>query len=896
MGIFDRYAPFVQDFIYEHEWESLRAIQVAAADAIFNTDDNVLLTASTASGKTEAAFFPILTEFWEDPPRSVGALYIGPLKALINDQFARLEDLCAEADIPVWHWHGDVSQSHKAKLLKKPSGILQITPESLEALLLHKHAAVSRLFGDLRYVVIDEVHSLLRGDRGGQTLCLIERLSRMAGVNPRRIGLSATVGEPELVGAFLSAGTGRSTVIPQVKAPGRTWRLSMEHFYITGPQATETGSEPGGAGGSRSSDVSAGSPRRLGDAAAIHVVAEKASAADGHAAAVDASAVLVGTPVSADASASAGAPALDAPTDVAPALADPGIGYIFEHTRGKKCLVFVNSREEAEAMCTTLRQYCEAQGEPDRFLIHHGNLSAAYRETAEAAMKDDEQFQTTVTTATLELGIDIGRLERAFQIDAPFTVSAFLQRMGRTGRRGEPQEMWFVMREEQPEPRAMLPETIPWKLLQGIALVQLYVEERWVEPPRLDRLPFSLLLHQTLATLASEGEMSAARLAERVLTLTYFHRVTLDDYRVLLLHLIETDLIERTEGGGLIVGLAGERIVNSFKFYAVFQENEEYTVRSESQEIGTIVALPPAGEKIAIAGHVWVVDEVDHKRHLVYCTQVKGKVPAYFGDCPGDINTRVLERMRRVLEERCGYPYLMRNACARLKQARRVAAAGGVAEQPLVNLGGDMWCLFPWLGTYAFLALERMLKIKAAPVLGLKGIDASRPYFIQFRMPCMPKGAHDAEAAGTAEDAIVPGGKSLHRHAGSADNTGVGIDRAGVAPGVGTNRTDAACGVDADRADAACGVGDPSAGAGVAEAAARFFSEMARIAAEDFDPMELLYPGEVPLFEKYDGLLPAELVRRGFAYGVLDVEGAKARIRSWDEARVLPRTSQPLVG
>ena len=181
MGIFERYAPFVQNFIYRNRWESLRAIQVAAGDAVFNTDENVLLSASTASGKTEAAFFPILTLFSEDPPRSVGAIYIGPLKALINDQFSRLNDLCAEADIPVWHWHGDVAQSHKNKLLKHPSGILQITPESLEALLLHKHMDIVRLFGDLRFVVLDEVHALMRGDRGGQTLCLIERLSRLAG-------------------------------------------------------------------------------------------------------------------------------------------------------------------------------------------------------------------------------------------------------------------------------------------------------------------------------------------------------------------------------------------------------------------------------------------------------------------------------------------------------------------------------------------------------------------------------------------------------------------------------------------------------------------------------------------------------------------------------------------
>ena len=149
------------------------------------------------------------------------------------------------------------------------------------------------------------------------------------------------------------------------------------------------------------------------------------------------------------------------PTDTAPDNADPGMGYIFEHTRGRKCLVFANSREEAEAVCSMLRSYCESRHEPDRFLIHHGNLSASLRETAEELMRDEEQAQTTVTTSTLELGIDIGRLERAFQIDAPFTVSSFLQRMGRTGRRDLPPEMWFVMREEEPEPRTMMPETIP---------------------------------------------------------------------------------------------------------------------------------------------------------------------------------------------------------------------------------------------------------------------------------------------------------------------------------------------------------------------------------------------------------------------------------------------------
>lgn len=740
MGIFDRYAPFVRDYIYRNRWDNLRAIQVAAANAIFNSEDHVLLSASTASGKTEAAFFPIITLFSEKPPNSVGCLYIGPLKALINDQFQRLRNLCDEAGLPVWHWHGDVARDHKSRLMERPSGILQITPESLEAILLHKHMAVPKMFGDLRFVVIDEIHSLLRGDRGGQTLCLIERLSRIAGVSPRRIGLSATIGDPEKTGQFLASGTGKRTIIPKIESKGGKWRISMEHFYASSSQA-----------GDDRDDIQA-------------------------------------------------KPELGAKTDQAPKDADPGLGYIFEHTRGKKCLVFANSREEAEAVTSTLRQYCEIQHEPDRFLIHHGNLSASHRETAEAVMKDDSKAMSTVTTSTLELGIDIGRLERAFQIDAPWTVSSFLQRMGRTGRRDLPPEMWFVMREDVPEPRAMLPETMPWKLLQGIAIVQLYLEERWVEPPVLDRLPYSLCYHQTMATLASDGEMSPRVLAERVLGLSYFHRISQDDYRTLLRYLLERDHIQRTEEGGLIIGLAGEKIINSYKFYGVFKENEEYSVRNDTQELGTIVSPPPIGEKLAIAGYVWRVLDIDHKRHVVYCERVRGKIPAYFGLCAGDIHTKILTRMRGVLNENCQYPYLMKNAIARLETARDAAMRGGITKSPLINLGGNMWCLVPWLGTYPFITLERVLKIKCAERLRLRNLESARPFYMQFNM--------DAE-----QD--------------------------------------------------------------------EFFETLASELAKSINPLELVYPKELPLFNKYDEYLPPELVVKGFAHGVLDLDTVRESTAGW---------------
>ncbi|MBO7407745.1 MAG: ATP-dependent helicase, partial [Clostridia bacterium] len=519
------------------------------------------------------------------------------------------------------------------------------------------------------------------------------------------------------------------------------WRLGMEHFYNTAPQADED-----------KGDISGILPP-------------------------------------------------EAATDSAPPAADPGIGYIFEHTKGKKCLIFTNSREECESVCQSLRQYCEVNHEPDRFLIHHGNLSASYRESAEDEMKDDESLMSVCATATLELGIDIGRLERAFQIDAPFTVSGFLQRMGRTGRRGDPSEMWFVMREEHQEARALLPATVPWYLIQGIALVQLYIEERFVEPPRTDRLPYSLLYHQTMSTLASCGEMTAGELASRVLTLNCFKRITQEDYRLLLRHLIEIDHIQRTENGGLIVGLAGERVVSDHRFYAVFQDNVEYTVHSGSEQLGTIVKPPPVGDKIAIAGRVWVVEEVDHKRREVYCTLVRGNIPAYFGDVAGDIHTRILERMFGVLQEDRQYPYLMRHAACRLAEARDLFGKSGMAEKPLIHLGGKMWALFPWLGSYAFLALERFLKQRCGKRLGLKGLTSGRPYYMQFTMQ-------------------------------------------------------------ADEAE--------------------FYRVVCDEAVQEWDPLELVYPKEVPVFEKYDEFVPPELVRKGFALGVLDVEGMNQRVRAWE--------------
>ncbi|MBQ2277615.1 MAG: DEAD/DEAH box helicase [Clostridia bacterium] len=666
MSIFEQYSPFIREFIYTHGWESLSPVQVSAAELIFGSDHNLLLPSQTASGKTEAAFFPILSEFYDDMPASIGAIYIAPLKSLINDQFGRISELCDETGIPVYHWHGDVAQSHKTKALKDPRGILQITPESLECMLMTRSSDLIRLFGDLRYVVIDEIHTLTGCDRGNQIICQLARLRAKTGTSPRRIGLSATLGDMSRAAQWLGAGSGRDTVIPDIPPAKIRWRLGMEHFYINGPDVADL---PTPEGNRRNEEISM----------------------------------------------------------------DPGYEYIYESTKDKKAIVFSNSREETEYICATLREIAEYRREPDVFLIHHGFLSASIREEAEMKMKNDEMKAVACATVTLELGIDIGRLERVIQQGSPNTVSSFLQRLGRSGRRGDPPEMMMVFREETALPNTPLPQLIPWNLLQAIAIVQLYIEERFIEPPFIRNCPFSLLFQQTLSVVAANGAITAKELAARILSLPPFSQIEEQDYKLLLLSMINNDWLEMTDERELIVGLRGEKLTNSFKFYAVFKDSEDYTVRCESDEIGVITTPPPVGDRFALAGRVWEVEELDLPRHLIYVKRVSGKMEISWPGDYGEIHTRILERMLQVLREDTEYPYLREGALQRLRVARAVARNTGITTNCILPLGGYTWVLFPWLGTRSFRTLRRYL-VRNAGRFKLTGMEFEGCYYMTFKL------------------------------------------------------------------------------------------------------------------------------------------------------------------
>jgi ATP-dependent Lhr-like helicase len=192
---FQRLHPIIQEELYRMKWMALRPIQVDAIHAVLGTDAHLIISAMTAGGKTEAAFLPILSDIVEDYSSSVRALYVGPLKALINDQFRRLEELCEHAEIPVYKWHGDVGQSKKHAVLKAPGGVLLITPESIESIFINHPDKLDKLFSHLTYIVIDELHAFLGTERGAQLRSLLARLEQRTSSNLRIIGLSATIGD-----------------------------------------------------------------------------------------------------------------------------------------------------------------------------------------------------------------------------------------------------------------------------------------------------------------------------------------------------------------------------------------------------------------------------------------------------------------------------------------------------------------------------------------------------------------------------------------------------------------------------------------------------------------------------------------------------------------------------
>ena len=673
IDVFGNYAPYIQEFIYNNNWQELRSVQVEAAKAVFSTDNNILICSKTASGKTEAAFFPVLSILDSIQSNSFGAIYLAPLKTLINDQFQRIGMILSESNTPVFHWHGDVSASHKKSALKNPCGILQITPESLEGLMLNHNNRIYTMFRDLRFVIIDEIHFMTGTDRGNQVRCILERMALIIKKDPRRIGLSATIGDPQTSAKWLGENTGRDTEVIFINDEKAKIKLACEHFF-TEDAKTHTVAENK-------------MYENYGDKYSYFLFSDEANR------------------------------------------------FVYECAKRKhKSLLFLNTREEAEYLTATLRMIANERCDRDIFCIHHGNISKQLREETEADMKDNSRQTATCATVTMELGIDIGDLERVIHLGAPNSVSSFLQRLGRSGRRNNKPEMMIVINEDIVSPNALLPHTIPWDLLKSIAVIQLYLEEQWIEPPVIKKMPFSLLFHQILCTLAASYEFRPGVLKNIILSLSPFSNINSEDYDRLLLHMQNTKMIQSTDERTLIVGVEGEKIINSYKFLATFKDYDEYKVMHGNAVIGTLTSETPVGYVFTLAGFTWVVTDVLSDRKLLLVEKIEGCRAFPWPGSYRDIHIKIVQKIRDILLDDTIYQYLLPRAAERLAQVREIAKSSGMLNEPVVHLGGTMWCLFPWLGTKSNWTLRRFIRSRCIKKFNLTEIEYGDWFYIRLNI------------------------------------------------------------------------------------------------------------------------------------------------------------------
>ena len=622
-------------------WTKLRALQVESIGHVLQTSEDLLICAATASGKTEAAFLPILSTIADEPTGSVRAMYVGPLKALINDQFARVGELCEYLEVPVHGWHGDVAASKKAKLVQNPSGVLLITPESLESLFVNRSEYLPALFGGLRFVVIDELHSFLDNERGLHLQSLLARVQRVCGAAAsfRRIGLSATVGDMAIAQQYLNPDRPTSVRVLDDSSAEKELKLRIYGYRSLGDDSEEMDRDD----------------------------AEEPAAGD------------------------------ITPGDDALRMAHD----IVKHCSGAANLIFANSKGDVEECADLCKEIAERERVVADFLVHHGSLSAVIREDTEATMKSGASA-TTFCTSSLEMGIDIGSVKMVGQISPPWSVASLKQRVGRSGRKeGEPRILRMYVRCREPDTNSDLFDRLHLHLVHAVAVTELMLGG-WVEPPSLPRCDLSTLSQQVISVVAQTGGTRADRLYEQLCVAGPFRDVDKPLFALLLRCLARADVIEQmSEGGGgdLILGLHGEQIRRDRGFYAVFPTPRQYAVLHDGRSIGTLECAPEKDEHLLFAGRRWQVADVDRERLELHVVPARGWKRPKFSSASGSIHPRIREKMREILSGPAELAYLDAEARKLLDEARETATSSGICVHALISLGPRRTALMTWTGT-----------------------------------------------------------------------------------------------------------------------------------------------------------------------------------------------------
>jgi ATP-dependent Lhr-like helicase len=639
-------------------WTNLRPLQEQSIRAILQGDSDLILAARTASGKTEAAFLPILSRICDQPLGSIRAIYVGPLKALINDQFRRLEELCEYAEIPVHKWHGDVSGSKKHKVFDRPGGVLLITPESLESLFVNRNSRLAQAFHSLSFVVIDELHSLLGTERGSQLRSQLFRLGRYTPSKFRIVGLSATIGDLPAAARWMRPDNPAQVQILKDDSNSKTVRYRI-HSYL-------------------------------------EILRQR-------------------------------------PDSEIPEAEWPASLFkdIYEGLRGSKNLVFANSKSIVEELTDRLNELGRQHGTGEEFLIHHGSLSREIREDTERLMQESRPY-TTVCTSTLELGIDIGNVTSVGQVGPCHSVSSLVQRLGRSGRRDdEAHQMRVFIVAQKTDERSPLVNRLHPPLLQAIAMTEL-LQERWVESPDITPFDLSTLLQQTLSYITETGGTTAATLFDTLISKGAFRFIAAQQFATFLRGLHQHDLIEQHPDGTLILGLAGERLVRNYEFYAAFEASPEYRIIAGDRVIGKLPKdqIPPVSDHLLLAGKRWQVMSVDHDRAEALVRPAAGRKPPGFTGGDREIAPEIRRKMQAILRQQSMPAYIDSLSAQLLTSARIEATTSGLTERDIVRTSEGHLLWFPWTGSRAIRTMVLLLEYANVAC----DIDKSE-LSIEFRKP-----------------------------------------------------------------------------------------------------------------------------------------------------------------
>ncbi len=580
---FQRFAPRLQEAIVARlGWASLRPVQEQAAHALLDGDNAVIL-APTAGGKTEASFFPFLSQAVESEPGGLAYLYLAPIKALLNNQAERLGGYAEMVGLRRFLWHGDIAEAQRRTFLADPATFLMTTPESLEVMLLSSRVAHAKLFAGLRGVIIDEVHALAGSDRGAHLLSVLERIAVHSRRDVQRVGLSATVGNPNDILSWLQGTSNRAGQV------------------IDPPQ------EP--------------SPKDL------RIQLCESTAALAHAAS--------------------------------------------RRGKGAKSLFFCQSRALTETVAERMR------GCGTEVFVHHSSVSTEERRAAEARFAHGSNA-CIVCTSTLELGIDVGDLDFVFQADAPATVSSFLQRLGRTGRRSDTRANTTFFCEA------------PESALQAIALIEL-ARRRWVESVPVTGRCWPVLVHQLLALAFQDGAIHRDAAWDQLSKVFDFRDITREEFECVVDHMVREDYLWESAGEGkLSIGDQTERVFgrkNFMELYAVFSSPQLYRVQTRAgQEIGQLEQafvdkLVEEMSSFLLGGRGWTVVTIRHSdRRVIVQPAPRGRKPSWGGFAPQLLGEELCVAMRDVLTSEEEIPYVDPAVRAALAEMR--ADLGETLQRP----------------------------------------------------------------------------------------------------------------------------------------------------------------------------------------------------------------------